>query len=460
MLIGFFLFFTLFTLIGVAAALKRRSTIDDYFLASKGVNGWMVALSYGATISSGATFIGFAGLAYATGISAIYAVAALTIGDYIAWKIAGTKIRTKTNETGAHTYPSLIGKLGEKPFPHMTLFAAVLSVVFLGAYCSAQLIAGAKVGQALFDWDYEYFIWIGALVLFAYCWAGGIRASIWTDAVQAIMIVVSLLVLVIAGLMKIGGIETLISSINTIDPSLLDPFQFSLLPIIVGWLFFGIGVLGQPQLMVRHMVASSDEELLKARRIYFLWRWSVLILSCLSGLVARVLIPASESFDPELSIPALWEELLPPVVVGFLLAGLFSATMSTADSLLLCASSALTQHILPGFRNSYAMARIGTLIVIGLVVAIAMVADKGILSLVILAWAGLASALVPLIILQLLGRTITQRQALTMAISGFAVMAIWRYGLGWHTHLMDLVPGMITGFVVYGITSLKTKLST
>ena len=451
MLISFLIFFCLFTGIGLASALWRKNTIDDYFLASREMPAWLVALSFGATITSGATFIGFAGLAYAKGIIAVYTVAALTIGDHIGWAIAGNKIRRKAHERQLHTYPSLIGKLGNIDQNIVTAIAAVLTIVFLGTYCAAQLVAGAKIGENLFGWDYEIFIVIGAAVLLAYCWAGGIRASIWTDAVQAFMIFFSLLVLIVAGLNEIGGFGVMWQKLTEIDPALTNPFQAQSIPVIVGWLAFGIAILGQPQLMVRHMVSKSDEDLLLARRIYLTWRWSVLLLACVSGMVARVLIPSTEIFDAELSIPMLWEDLLPPVLVGMLLAGLFSATMSTADSLLLSASSALTQHLIPKWRDSYMLARLGTVFVITLIVSIALVASKGVLALVILAWGGLGSALAPMIIVQLFGARPSQRLVLTMMATGFVTTVFWRYGLGLHKELLDLVPGMVVGFAVFAV---------
>lgn len=458
MLFSFLAFFVFFTGVGLASSFFRKNTIEDYFLASRNVPSWLVALSYGATISSGATFIGFAGLAYTSGVTALFAIVGLTIGDHIGWIIAGNRIRQKGIETKAHTYPSLVGKLGEKDFPIVTVITAMLTVFFLGAYCAAQLVAGAKIGAALFEWDYNIFVFVGAFVLLAYCWAGGIRASIWTDAVQAIIIMVSLIILVVVAMNEIGGFGALYSQLVAADPSLVDPFQVNLISVFVGWLAFGIGVLGQPQLMVRHMVARSDECLLKARRIYLAWRWSVLLLATLVGFIARVMIPEIDGgFDPELSIPALWEDLLPPVLVGLLVAGLFSATMSTADSLLLAASSALTQHVFPQLRNSYVFARLGTVFVISLVVTIALLASQNVLSLVVLAWGGMASAVAPLVVLMLLGARPTQRLAVTMMVAGFGVAIYWRHGLGLHAQLMDLVPGMLTGFAIFAVSYLLEK---
>ena len=443
---------------GVAASFFKKNNIEDYFLASRNVPAWLVALSFGATISSGATFIGFAGLAYTSGLTALFATVGLMIGDHIGWIISGGKIRQKAIDSKAHTYSSLVGRLGDKDFPIVTTITAMLTVVFMGTYCSAQLVAGAKIGEALFDWDYTVFVFAGAAVLLAYCWAGGIRASIWTDAVQAIIIMVSLIILVFVAMTEIGGFGALYTQLQAIDPELVNPFQVSFISVFVGWLAFGVGVLGQPQLMVRHMVARSEKDIFVARRIYLGWRWSVLMLATLVGFIARVMIPEIEGgFDAELSIPQLWQDLLPPVLVGLLVAGLFSATMSTADSLLLAASSALTQHVFPQLRNSYVLARLGTVVVIGFIVTIAMLASQNVLSLVVLAWGGMASAVAPLVVLMLLGERPSQRLAVTMMLAGFGVAVYWRHGLGLHAQLMDLVPGMLAGFSIFAISWLLER---
>ncbi|MEM6780686.1 MAG: sodium/proline symporter, partial [Pseudomonadota bacterium] len=361
-------------------------------------------------------------------------------------------------EKSLTTYPSLVGKMTDKDYPWVTLITAVMTVIFLGAYCAAQLVAGAKIGVQLFDWDFTYFVFGGAAVLVAYCWSGGIRASIWTDAVQAFIIIFSLIVLIVAAVLHIGGIGAIINEVRNFPPEMVNPFQLDFLWVSIGWIVFGITVLGQPHLMVRHMCARTNKDIDRALKIYLAWRMTVLFLACVSGILARIIIPDAGTFDPELSIPQLWQDLLPPVLVGLLIAGLFSATMSSADSMLLSASSALTQHVIPAFRNSYMLARLGTVLVITIVIAISLFAQKGVLALVIIAWGGLASSVGPLMVVQLLGGKPSQKLAVTMMVVGFATAVIWRYGLGWHTTLMELVPGFCAGLLVFGVARVFKKI--
>ena len=454
MLISFLIFFALFTSIGISTYFWRKSTVEDYLLASRETPVWLVALSFGASVSSGATFIGVAGLTYFSGVAALTAGFGIMLGDHLGWHVAKSKIQELAAQKSIKTYPTLVGSFGDTKHKWVIYLVSILSVIFLGAYCSAQMVAGAKTAQVLFGWDFNIFIVVAAAILLAYCWAGGIRASIWTDGIQAIIIFSSLFILVVAGIIDLGGISGMLHAVQTIGGDYLNFWQVGALVSLIGWFFFGFGVLGQPHLMVRHMAARSASDIKKAARIYLTWRWVVIFLSILSGMIARVLIPATEGFDPELSIPALWGELLPPVLVGLLLAGLFSATMSTADSLLLSASSALTQHFIPKWRDSYMYAKLGTVIVITVSVVFALFASNSVLSLVVLAWGGMASSIAPLMSVQLLGYRPDQKTSVAMIIVGISTAFFWRYVLDLHSELMDLVPGILSGFVVFGVSRM------
>ncbi|MCB1580036.1 MAG: hypothetical protein KDJ32_04030, partial [Alphaproteobacteria bacterium] len=115
------------------------------------------------------------------------------------------------------------------------------------------------------------------------------------------------------------------------------------------------------------------------------------------------------------------------------------------------------QHVFPQLRNSYALARLGTVAVICMIVAIALLASQNVLSLVVLAWGGMASAVAPLVVLILFGEKPTQRLAVTMMVAGFGVAVYWRHGLGLQAQLMDLVPGMMTGFAIFALSYLLEK---
>ena len=174
------------------------------------------------------------------------------------------------------------------------------------------------------------------------------------------------------------------------------------------------------------------------------------------GLTARVLLPElMTSGDPELALPNLSIELLPAVLVGLMLAGLFSAAISTADSQILSCSAALSQDLVPSGSNSYRKAKIATLAVTAFVLAIALITNNSVFALVIFSWSVLACALGPLLVLRVWQKPVRVPVAITMMITGIVVAIIWNKGFNLSSAIYEVLPGMAAGFIVYGIANLQ-----
>ena len=156
--------------------------------------------------------------------------------------------------------------------------------------------------------------------------------------------------------------------------------------------------------------------------------------------------------DPELALPTMAVELLPGIFVGMILAGIFAATMSTADSLVLSCSAALTHDLLPKrFEASWEM-KAATALVTALALGVALTENRSVFSLVILAWSTLASAFGPLLTIYALGRRISERGAIAAMIAGVAVALAWRWA-GWHTDVYEGMPGILVGLLVAAVMS-------
>ena len=165
------------------------------------------------------------------------------------------------------------------------------------------------------------------------------------------------------------------------------------------------------------------------------------------GMLSRLYLPHLDGLDPELALPTIALELLPPVFVGMILAGIFAATMSTADSLVLSCSAALTHDLLPKrFEASWEM-KAATGIVTALSLGLALSGNRSVFSLVILAWSTLASAFAPLLTIYALGRRISERGAIVSMLLGVGVALLWRQ-LGWHTAVYEGMPGILSGLLV------------
>jgi sodium/proline symporter len=150
----------------------------------------------------------------------------------------------------------------------------------------------------------------------------------------------------------------------------------------------------------------------------------------------------------ELALPLLSSELLPPVLVGFVLTGLFASTLSTADSQILSCSAA-PQDLFPRWRQSYAMAKVGTVLMTAIVLVIAVAGSGSVFFLVVLAWSALASTLGPLLVVRAFRWPVDTRTALGMILAGLGCMLGWRYGLGLSDSVYEVLPGMAGGFGYY-----------
>ncbi|MBX7058572.1 MAG: sodium/proline symporter [Leptospirales bacterium] len=455
MVIGSFLFFlSIFLAIGLWSARYSRSTPEDYLLAGRSVPAWLTALSAVATNNSGFMFIGLIGLTYKAGISSIWIMVGWIAGDYCAWRFVHRPFRVHSAALGSRSIPEFLASdRSGKRSRGLSLLAAALVIVFLGVYAAAQLKAGAKALHVLFGWDYYWGATIGVVIIAAYCLAGGLRASIWTDAAQSMVMILSMTLLLAAALWQSGGVAELLTNLKHQDPQLLNwrplGLSFGFGAYLLSWLFAGFGVLGQPHIMVRPMSIESPDKIASARRIYFLWYIAFTVACVCVGLACRALLPA-EGFDAELALPRLTSQLLPSVLTGLTLAGVFAATMSTADSQVLSCSAAITHDLFPRTADNYWASKAATLSVSLLIYLAAVSGSQSVFELVVDAWAALAAALAPLLLLRALRRPLGASVAITMALSGLAAATAWRFAdPGWRSSLYAALPGMSAGFLVY-----------
>lgn len=441
-------FLALFTAIGVASARRSAATPDDYLVASRDVSPWLAALSSVATNNSGYMFIGQIGFAYAAGVRSIWLALGWLAGDLMAWAFVHRRVRERSE--GARSVPSLLAS-GRGAGRAVVVVAAILTLVFLGTYAAAQLKAGSKSLHVLFGWDESIGAILGAVIVVVYCFSGGIRASIWTDAAQSMVMLCAMGALLVYAMADVGGLGALLARLEAIDPALvrLVPEGDSTLALglwTLGWAGGGLGAIGQPHILIRTMALDSPRSVPRAAGYYFAWFVPFYVAAILVALYARVLMP--QLTDAELALPALSSELMPPVLVGVMLAGLFSATMSTADSQILSCSAAITHDLWPRLGESYVANKVGTIGVAALALTIALFAGSGVFELVLYAWAALAVTIGPVLLVVVFGGAPSGRLGVAMMAAGLATMFLWR-GLGLDTYLYEILPGVTAALLVY-----------
>ncbi len=433
--LSFITFLVLFVAIGLLSGLKSKKTSEDYLLASRTEKPWMIALCAVATNNSGYMFIGIIGYTYLNGLAVIWIFLPLIIGDFCASLFAFKNIRVASAKNNAISFPETLARWSGKEFKIVRLLSSVIVIIFLSIYAAAQLRAGGKAMYVLFNWSYDIGAIIGALIVLIYCFAGGIRASIWTNTAQSFVMIFSMAMLFFVALNYHGGFENFSSSLQKIEGDYLSIFPknaienpyLALALFIFGWFFGGFGIIGQPHIMTSFMAMSKPEDISKIRVYYYSWYTIFFVLTILTGMISRVLIPNFAGYDPELSLPLLSQLVLPQFLIGFILAGIFSATMSTADSQILCCSAAITNDLIKNRKKSYLIAKVSTIFITFIALGIALIDNQSVFSLVMYGWLALACSFTPVIIIYSIEKNPTENLIISSMLIGFTSMMLWRW---------------------------------
>ena len=459
-LLSFLFFLGLFAGVGLASMRVKKDTTDDYLVAGRGMHPALAALSAVSTWNSGYMFIGAVGFTYMMGYNVIWMAIASTAGQIIAWAWLYKFIQEEGRERNVRSLSSLVAEKAGAPEAKL---AAVLSVLFLSIYAAAQLTSGGKALFVMLGWDELIGILIGFVLVVAYCYAGGIRASIWTDAVQSCVMIVGSLILCWIALGEVGGFSGLNSELKSQDPALTNIMPPDLMFGISMWVFAfflgGLAVAGQPQVVSRIMTLDSDNDRKQAMIWFFVWQTPFIIMITFIGLASRVLFDSTD-FDPELGLPMLAMGTMPAIGIGMILASIFAATMSTADSQVLACTAAITDDIKPEWREDHKTTKKVTLVVAAFATAISIgglyiPGGDSVFKLVVLAVYGLGSIFVPLLIIRWAGFKPDSTHSIVMMVSAFSAVMLWSLLpaiMGWKSvagadGIFPSVPGMGAAFL-------------
>lgn len=465
MLIGisFLVSLAVVVLIGTLASRVARKDTSDYLLAGRSLPPWLAAFSSAATNNSGYMFIGLVGYAYNSGLEAIWLQTGWILGDFLSWRYVHLPVRKSTGEIRALSVPAWLGTSPNgKRLSGVVLVSALLTFLFLSGYAGAQLKASSVGLSVLFGWHESIGICLSAAIVVLYCFSGGFRASVWTDAAQSLVMIVSMVLLVMAAWHEIGGFRSLWANLAAQDAALVSFMPNAALPTIllffVGYIVGGAMAVGQPHILSRTMALRSVEEFGAARRFYFLWIIPFGALTLSVGLLSRAILPnltgtagvAGSTLSPEQALPVLSQALLPDVLVGVILAGLFAATMSTADSQVLTCSAAITQDIAPGWAENYWAGKVATLLVTVLALVIALAASEGVFKMVLMAWSVLGAALGPLVLLRAHGKIPRAPISIAMMLAGSTTVFLFKAS-EWSGVIYEIVPGIFSALLVLAL---------
>ena len=454
--------FTLYLLLIIFIGLLSNRFVAsqlDFLLAGRRLGPWVTAFSERASGESAWLILGLPGAAIAVGYGEIWAVIGITLGIISSWFLIAEKLRYETEKYEALTVPEYLHKKFNDSSGIIKLTSAIIIGIFFTFYVSAQFHGSGKILNTIFGIDPLQGITLGAFVIILYTIMGGLLAVAWTDLLQGILMIGTLVILPIVGLIELSSLEQPLSELLVSkDPAKSSLFAgmtgLAALSVATGGLSWGLGYFGQPHLLIRYMAISSVKEVKKARWIASLWAIPGISGAFLIGIVGMAYF--GEDFfigkDSEIIMPLLAQTLLPGWLAGLLISGAVAAMMSTADSQLLVSTSAISEDLginaIKKRKESDTLlnTRIITVLLGIFAYIVAMYSEYSgntIFSIVSFAWSGLGSSFGPAVLLALWWNKTTREGVISGLFTGAITTLIW----GSSPYLKSIVTERLSSFV-------------
>ncbi len=482
-LIALGLYVFILFLIGYFAS-RRVKSMSDFYVGGKNMGFWAVAFSARATGESGWLLIGLTGMGAISGLSTYWVVVGEVVGVAISWWYMAKRFKRKSDEYKAITIPDYLESHFKSKTKTLRILASSILSVFVIIYVSSQIDVTGKAFESMAGINYYTGAIIGFFIVLTYIFIGGFVAAVWSDLFQGLLMFFGLLLLPIVVFFSMDGSTGIVESLNQIDPSLTNLWGTSSDPwmnvaTMLGFAMIGLGFLGSPQVYVRFMSIKNEVEIDKGKWVAVVFTLLTDAAAVTIGVLARVLFTENGQ-DPEailgnagenvLSI--MTENFLPYLLVAIYVAVVLSAIMSTIDSLLVIASSAITRDFYQKVFNPEIpdeklakMSRWVTLIMALLALIIAMVIavntpERTVFWMVIFGWSGIAASFCPVIILSLFWKGYTEAGAIASMITGFLCVPFFKFvvsgmeGIGPYFEKLDvLAPSFLISIIMGWIFS-------
>lgn len=445
-------------------ASRRVDNEGDFFLAGQSLGPWTAGLSYAASTSSAWVLLGFTGLVFTQGLVALWLVPGIFAGYLMTWLVMGPRLNAETRErrhitvvdflvADAGTWARMIG-----------VVAAGLILFCFVFYIAAQFQAAGNALSEVFGMSATEAILLGAAIILLYCLMGGFLAASITDALQAGVMVIACIIVPIAAMNAAGGFGNVITGLQSSVPlsylSLTGQAAgMAGIGAAMGLLGTGLGALGQPQLLNRIMAVRSQAQ--RRRGAAITVGWGVLIYSGLVILALSGRAMALETGGESLFFTAA-SAYLPAALAGIVIAAVLSAVMSTVDSLLLAAASAVSHDSGLKWRDPKRALLMGRVAMIGvalIAVGITLFAPKDIFTRVLFSWVALGAAFGPSILTRCLGWRVKGGAVLLAVIAGFGI-AVTAYNIpGPAAEIMEKWGSWSVGFIILAFGRRKGQVT-
>ncbi len=470
--------------IGIVAS-RRVRNISDFYVGGKKIGYWAVAFSARATGESGWLLIGLTGMGAMAGLSAYWVVVGEVLGVAISWFFMAKPFKLLSDKYGSITVPDFLeSHFKSKSHLLRGLTASILSI-FVIIYVSTQIDATGIAFESMMKMDYYYGAIIGFIIVLVYIFFGGFVAVVWSDLFQGLLMFFGLIILPIIMIMQFDAPVNIVDQLSSIDPKLIHPFGgessgWMNLFTILGFSMIGLGFLGSPQVYVRFMSIKNVDSIRKGRWVAILFTLLTDAAAVSIGILTRIYFTDS-GMDAEavlgvggkhvLSLAT--ENFLPLTITAIYIAVVLSAIMSTVDSLLVLASSAITRDFYQKIFRPNASAkqltrlsRTVTVIMAMFALAIAMAIayfspERQVFWLIIFGWSGIAACFCPVIILSLFYKGYSEAGAIASIITGFVSVVLLKFvlqpmeGIGKYIDKLDVLAPSFALAILAGVIASK-----
>jgi sodium/proline symporter len=470
---------------------KKVKNASDFAIAGRKLPGWVAALSERATGESSWALLGLPGAAYATGLMEVWTAIGCVMGIVVAWVFLAHRLRKEAAHYKADTFIDYIAKRHGDQGKWIRVVGSTIIVFFFFFYVGAQFLGGGKTLSSLFEIEPVWAMLLVVFLVIPYTIYGGFRSVTYTDVIQAILMIITLIAAPIAGVLYMAdlpdgsiyassvweALEKAGPSYNTMTGGAILQ-EDSALAGTLNWVFsnggeivkgLGAGVIiagafswffgylgGQPQLTTRFMAIKDEKQAKIARNIGVVWTLIAYTGALFIGWMGIALFGPTGLADQETVMPRVLTTLFNPVIAGILITGVLAAVISTANSLLILSATELSENIVKPLQKTTNAAQslfrsrllTATLAIIALGVAYVL-PSKLIYSIVGYVWAGIGSTFSVVILLTLFWKRFHGKAALLSMIVGLV------FTITWISSGMDqIITSRLMTFVVVIITAV------
>lgn len=466
-LLPFIAYFLLIIAIGIYSSRFSSQGITEFFLGGRAMGRFVVALSAVVSGRSAWLLLGVSGLAYMQGISAIWAIAGYTLVEFLLFLYFAPRLRHYTGEHDCITIPDYYATRFQDNTGLLRILLVSIFILFMVAYVAAQFASGGKAFFAHFGISQNSGLLITACIVLIYTLLGGFMAVSYTDVLQGIMMIMALLILPLVAIIHLGGWQEFRAGIPADMPGFFHPFSITTLGFI-GLLGIGLGSPGNPHILVRYMSIKDPAQFRWTAIVGTLWNLFMGAGALLIGLAGRACFPELTSLpgaDPENVFIHLANLVLHPVFVGLILASVFAAIMSTADSQLLVAASSIVRDIYEKLINKgkeippsrlTLLSRFSVLFLVILAILLGLYSQELIFWFVLFAWGGLGASIGPTILLSLFWKKTTKTGVIAGLLTGTIIVFIWKNVPWLDRSMYELIPGFLFSLLATILFSLFT----